>query len=66
MKVFTKDTVVGKGSRVLVWLVVANAGVAGLSFVANNPELYDPKLVSLANLLLVLVINYFNPKVKNI
>ena len=66
MRVFTEDTTVGKSSRVALWLIVANMVVAGLSFVVQNPDLYDPKWVSLANVLLVLGMNYFNPKTKNI
>ena len=45
-----------KDVGVLIWIMVSNAIMAGLSYITTNPDLYDPKWVGLANILLVSVL----------
>lgn len=63
------DTTVGKTTKVVVWLVVVNAVLAGLSVVLNQPDLLNPKVagaLSLVNISLVGLRNLLDPGVKNI
>lgn len=45
-----------KDITVLIWIAVSNALIAALSYITANPDLYDPKYVGLANVILVSVL----------
>lgn len=63
---FNSETTIGKGFKTLVWVVISAAVTAALGFVTNNPDLFNPVIVSAVNILLVLLKNFLNPEVKNI
>lgn len=64
-KLLNGETTLSKGIKTLLWVVVTNVVVAVLTTLVNKPDLYNPTVVSLANVLLVLVKNYTDPQVKN-
>ena len=61
-----KNTTLGKGLKTLVWLVLANAVVFVATQVTSHPDLYNPAIVSAANVLGVVVKNLFDSTVKNV
>ncbi len=65
-KFFNGKTTFSKGIKVLVWAGFSAVVVAVLSGVTNNPDLFSPQWVVVANVLLVAVKNFIDPKVKNI
>lgn len=56
LKKVLKEVLTRKDVTVLLWVVVSNGIIAGLSLIASNPDLYDPKWVGLANVILVSVL----------
>lgn len=51
-----KELLKRKDITVLIWVAISNGIVAGLSYITQNPDIYDPKWVGLANVLLVSVL----------
>jgi hypothetical protein len=51
-----KELLKRKDVTVLIWVAVSNGLVAGLSYITANPDLYDPRWVGLANVILVSVL----------
>ena len=62
---FKEGTTLQKGYKTLLWVILANVVMAVLSYITNNKELFNPQWVGLANVILVLGKNYFDPKVRN-
>ena len=61
----SSKTAVGKGLKTFIWVVVANIAVYVLTIVISRPDLFNPAVVGVANVLLVLGKNFLDPSVKN-
>jgi hypothetical protein len=63
---FLNDTAIGKSVKVLIYVAVSGAVTALIAFLADNPDLFNPYVVGLVNIVLVALRNFVNPKVNNI
>lgn len=60
------NTTVGKTLKTLIWVAVSAGVMALLSYVTGHKELFNPYTVTAANVLLVAVKNFADPRVRNI
>jgi len=59
------DTTLGKTVKVLLYVVAAGAINALIAYLAGKPDLFNPYVLGIINLVLVAGKNFFDPKVKN-
>lgn len=67
MNVFLNDkTALGKTIKTLVWVGVSAGVTALFSYIVNNPSLFNPYTVMVANVVFVALKNILNPDVPNV
>ena len=66
MLTWLNDTALGKTVKVLVYVAISGAISALIAFLADKPDLFNPYIVGLINLVLVAVKNFIDPQVKNV
>jgi hypothetical protein len=59
-------TTIGKTGKVTIWVAASYILVAVLTSIIGRPDLFDPIVVAVANIILVLGKNILDPKIKNI
>jgi len=58
-------TTVDKTIKTLAWVAVSSALMAVASFVTQNQDLFSPLYIAGANIVLVFLKNFADPKVRN-
>ena len=66
MLTWLNDTALGRTVKVLIYVAISGAVSALIAFFADEPDLFNPYVVGLINLVLVAVKNFIDPKVKNV
>ena len=66
MLTWLNDTALGRTVKVLIYVAISGAVSALIDFFADEPDLFNPYVVGLINLVLVAVKNFIDPKVKNV
>jgi len=60
------DTSLGKSLKVLVWIAISGAIAYLAKFFTDNPAYFSPYTVGIINIVLVLLKNLVDPKMKNV